>query len=80
VWLTDSLARYYWIKHWYGECQGIVEYLAEMVRDYSTPDDAKAVGICFVIVIALAIGLKGAELVRKPEEGESIWKKLIGKD
>lgn len=80
MWFTDSLARWYWFKHWYGECQGIVEYLADLVREYSTPQDAKAVGICFVIVIALAIGLKGAELIRKPDEGETIWKKLFNKE
>jgi hypothetical protein len=71
--LTDPLVRYYWWEKWYGDTKGIVEFLAVWVRDYTTPADAKMIGIMFVIVIALLIGWRGAEMLRQPIKGETLW-------
>lgn len=70
--LTDALVRHYWLQKWFEGTKGIVEYLAEWVREYSTPEDAKAVGICFVIIVCLMLGFKGAQFLRKPLKGETL--------
>lgn len=70
--LTDPLARYYWLKQWYGDTVGIVEYLAQWVQEYSTPEDTRKIGILCVILLAMVIGWKWKELVRKPIKGETI--------
>jgi hypothetical protein len=80
MWWTDGLARYYWLEHWYGDCVGIVEYLGEWVRDYSTPEDAKKIGLCAVIVLAMLVGWYGAEFMKRPKNGDTIWKKLFNKE
>lgn len=77
---TDSLVRFYWLEKWYGECQGIVEYLGEWVREYSTPEDAKAVGILFVIVICMTVAVRTVNFMREPRKGDSIWKQLFNKE
>ncbi len=74
--ITDPLVRHYWIEKWWGETKGMVEYLAEWVQDYTTPEDAKVVGICFVILIAVTIAVRTADFMRKPAEGETIWEVL----
>jgi hypothetical protein len=74
--ITDRLVRHYWIEKWWGDTKGIVEYLAEWVRDYTTPEDAKVAGICFVILISLTIAIRTVDFLRKPAKGETIWESL----
>lgn len=73
---TDSLVRHYWLEKWWGDTKGIVEYLAEWVREYTTPEDAKVAGILFVIVICITIAIRTVDFMRKPAEGETIWEVL----
>jgi hypothetical protein len=74
--ITDSLVRHYWLEKWWGDCKGVVEYLSEWVRDYTTPEDAKLAGIGFVVVICITLAIRGVEFLRKPAEGETIWETL----
>ncbi len=78
--ITDHLVHYYWTEKWYGDFQGIVEYLGDMVRDYSTPKDAKIVGMLFVVVICITIGKRTVDFMRQPRKGDSIWKQLMNKE
>lgn len=74
--ITDPLVRYYWLEKWYGDCKGIVEYLAEWVREYTTPEDAKLAGICFVILICATVAVRTANFMREPAKGETLLDKL----
>ena len=78
--ITDPLVRHYWLEKWYGECQGIVEYLGEWVREYTTPEDAKVAGILFVIVICMTVAIRTVNFLTRPREGETIWQSLFNKE
>lgn len=78
--ITDRLVHYYWTEKWYGDFQGIVEYLGDMVREYSTPRDAKIVGIMAVITLALLVGIKSVNFMRQPRKGDTFWKRLFNKE
>jgi hypothetical protein len=77
---TDSLVRYYWLEKWYGDCVGIVEFLAEWVREITTPRDAKIAGILIVITGCVCVAIRTVDFMKQPRQGDSIWKQLTNKE
>ena len=81
VWdiITDPLTRHYFYEEWYKGTKGIVEYVAEWVRDYSTTQDTKVIGILGIMTLAMIVAWKWKEIIPQPKPGENIWDVLIGR-
>jgi hypothetical protein len=58
------LEWYYFIEDKYGDAEGIVECLSNWACAGGTPDDVKAIGIVCIIIIALLVGHRGAEIFK----------------
>ena len=66
--MWGRLEWYYFMKQWYGDCVGIVEYLGEYIRQNSHLDDIKKIGYLASVLIIMLIALKAGEFLKNPNK------------